>query len=184
MEGEKSMKRIVIAASAETSRDHLTRILSAAGLDVFRACASGGEVRRAANQAGDCLVVLYGSMPDCLVDELAWDLPPEAQILLLGRPLLLNRCESPRLFKMEAPCPASALTAAVDMLSQMQKMQMPRRGGQEKETVEQAKRLLMEREGLTEPEAHRAMQQYAMNHGMKMADYAEQILISSKKTEE
>lgn len=178
------MKRIVIAASVETSRDHIARILSAAGFDVFRACASGGEVKRAANQAGDCLVVLYGSLPDCLVDELAWDLPPEAQILLLGKPQLLSRCESPRLFKMEAPCPASALTAAVDMLSQMHKMQLPKRVGQEKQTVEKAKRLLMEKQGLTEPEAHRAMQQYAMNHGMKMAEYAEQILDSSMKTEE
>ena len=173
------MKRIVIAASAETSRDHLTRILSGAGYEIFRACSSGGEVRRAANQAGDCLVILFGAMPDCLVDELAWDMQPGVQILLLGRPELLSRCECPRLFKLEAPCAGSALTAAVDMLAQMQKMQMPRREGRDKETVEQAKRLLMEQKGLTEPEAHRAIQQYAMRHGMKMADYAREILETS-----
>ena len=178
------MKRIVIAASTETSRENLTRILNRAGFQVFRSCASGGEVRRAVNQAGDCLVILYGALTDCLVDELAWDIQSDTQILLLARPELLVRCEHPRLFKLEAPCPGSALTAAVDMLTQMQKMQMPRRGGQEKETVENAKRLLMEQRGLTEPEAHRALQQYAMNHGMKMAEYAEEILRSSAKTEE
>ena len=173
------MKRIVIAASTDTSRDHLTSILNGAGFDVFRACASGGEVRRAVNQAGDCLVILYGPLTDCLVDDLAWDIQPSAQILLLGRPMLLSRCENPRLFKLEAPCPGSAVTAAVDMLTQMQKMQMPRRDGEEKETVEKAKRLLMEQRGLTEPEVHRAMQQYAMRHGMKMADYARQIIQTS-----
>ena len=178
------MKRIVIAASTETNREHLTRILNGAGFQVFRSCASGGEVRRAVNQAGDCLVILFGALPDCLVDELAWDIQSDAQILLLARPELLVRCEHPRLFKLEAPCPGSALTAAVDMLSQMQRMQMPRREGQDKETVEKAKRLLMEQKGLTEPEAHRAIQQYAMHHGVKMAEYAKQILNSSMRTEE
>ena len=32
--------------------------------------------------------------------------------------------------------------------------------------------------------AHRAMQQYAMNHGMKMAEFAAQILAATKTTEE
>ena len=178
------MKRIIIAACMDGSRDLLTRILNGAGYEIFRSCASGGEVRRAVNQAGDCLVILYGAMPDCPVDELAWDIQPDAQILLLARPELLSRCEYPRLFKLEAPCPGSALTAAVDMLTQMQKMQMPRREGRDREILDKAKRLLMQQKGLTEPEAHRMMQQYAMNHGIKMADYAAQILRSSKKTED
>ena len=38
----------------------------------------------------------------------------------------------------------------------------------------------MKQKGLTEPEAHRAMQQYAMNHGMKMAEFAQQILDKSE----
>ena len=46
----------------------------------------------------------------------------------------------------------------------------------EKQIVEQAKKLLMKQQGITEPEAHRAMQQYAMNHGIKMIEYAEQVL--------
>ena len=61
---------------------------------------------------------------------------------------------------------------------------MPKRQGEEKNLVEQAKQTLMKSRGLTEPEAHRAMQQYAMNHGIKMADYAAQLLHSSKRTEE
>ena len=177
------MKRIIIAASADTSRDHLSRVLTSAGYEIFRVCASGGEVRRAAADAGDCLVILYGPLPDCLVDDLAWDIQSEAIILLLGRPALLNRCEHPQLFKLEAPCPGSALAAAVDMLTQMYRMQLPKRNGKDKETVEQAKQLLMKQHGITEPEAHRALQQYAMNHGVKMADYAAQIIKLSKRIE-
>ena len=83
------MKRIIVAASADTSRENLSRILVSAGYEVFRTCASGGEVRRAVTEAGDCLVVLYGQMPDCLVDDLAWDIQPDAQILLLAKPVLV-----------------------------------------------------------------------------------------------
>ena len=39
----------------------------------------------------------------------------------------------------------------------------------------------MKQQGITEPEAHRALQQYAMNHGVKMADYAAQIIKLSKR---
>ena len=45
--------------------------------------------------------------------------------------------------------------------------------------VEQAKKLLMQKYGITEPEAHRALQQYAMHHGLKMAEYAAEIVKSS-----
>ncbi len=177
------MKRIIIAATADTSRSHLSRILTSAGYEVFRVCASGGDVRRAVTEAGDCLVILYGPMPDCLTDDLAWDIQPEAQILLLARPALLVRCEYPRLFKLETPCPGSAVTAAVEMLTQMHKMQLPKRGGREKDLVERAKAVLMRQNHLTEPEAHRTLQQYAMNHGVKMAEYALQILETSRETE-
>ena len=44
-------------------------------------------------------------------------------------------------------------------------------------------KLLMEEQHLSEPEAHRYIQQYAMNHGLKMADYAAQIIRTSKRTE-
>ena len=45
--------------------------------------------------------------------------------------------------------------------------------------MERAKAVLMKQKGLSEPEAHRALQQYAMNHGMKMADFAMRILESA-----
>jgi len=48
--------------------------------------------------------------------------------------------------------------------------------------VDRAKALLMRQKGLSEPEAHRAMQQYAMNHGMKIADFARRILEQSEES--
>ena len=53
---------------------------------------------------------------------------------------------------------------------------MPRRQGRDKALVEDAKRLLMAQYRIDEPEDHRRMQQYAMRHGIKMTDYAAELL--------
>jgi response regulator NasT len=60
-------------------------------------------------------------------------------------------------------------------------MQLPHRSGESRELVNRAKEVLMKREGLTEPEAHRMIQQYAMNHGVRMADFARKILEQSEE---
>ena len=132
-----------------------------------------------------CLLsLLMGVLPDCKPDELHWDYGDRIQILLIAKPLVLESCEAPEIFRLPLPLSFQALIGAVQMLSQLHQMRLPKRAGTEKETVDQAKQLLMKQHGITEQEAHRALQQYAMNHGVKMADYAAQILKSSKGTEE
>ena len=57
-------------------------------------------------------------------------------------------------------------------------MKLPRRSKAENETIMQAKALLMSRLDLSEPEAHRYLQQHAMNKGMKLTDFASKVLES------
>ena len=178
------MARIVIAGASETGREQLFRLLSSSGYSVFRCCASGSELRRTVNECDDGVVILLGSLPDCKPDELQWDYGGRIQILLIGKPALLESCEAPEIFRLALPASSQAVVGAVEMLSQLHQMRLPKRMGTEKQAVEQAKRLLMQSRGLTEPEAHRALQQYAMNHGMKMAEYAAQIIKESRGTNE
>ncbi len=177
------MARIVIASAAEESREKINQLLASSGFSVFRCCASGSELRRTINECEDGIVVLMGVLPDCKPDELQWDYGDRIHILLIAKPPALDGCESPQIFRLPLPIASQALIGAVQMLSQLHQMRLPKRVGTEKETVEQAKQLLMQQHGITEPEAHRALQQYAMNHGMKMADYAAQIIKLSKRIE-
>ena len=96
---------------------------------------------------------------------------------------MLESCETPEIFRLPLPLSSQALIGAVQMLSQLHRMRLPKRAGTEKEVVEQAKQILMKLHGIAEQEAHRALQQYAMNHGIKMADYAAQIIKLSKRIE-
>ena len=170
------MARIVLASASESGRAQLGRLLASSGFTVFRACASGGELRRALNACGDGVVLLAGSVPGCLPDELAADFGESFQLLLIGRPEVLAGCEAERVFKLAYPCAGSAVVAAVEMLAQLHSMHLPHRGGGEKALVEQAKALLMKKRGLSEPEAHRRLQQTAMARGLRLADLARQVV--------
>ncbi|MBR0367541.1 MAG: ANTAR domain-containing protein [Clostridia bacterium] len=170
------MSRIVIAGASNASRAQLNRLLAASGNTVFRSCASGGELRRALSVCEDGIVLIAGSLPDMLPGDIAQDFGDSFQILLIGRPDALEACESPQVFKLAYPCPGSAVLAAVEMLSQLHTMRMPHRNPEEQTLVEDAKRLMMLRDGIDEPEAHRRMQRYAMRNHIKMTDYAAMVL--------
>lgn len=174
------MARIVIASVSEKSREQLGQLLASSGFSVFRRCASGSELRRAINECEDGILVLMGPLPDCKPDELQWDYGDRVRILLIGKPALLESCDAPEIFRLPLPISGQAIIGALEMLSQLHQMGLPKRTGAERQTVEQAKRLLMSQNGITEPEAHRALQQYAMRHGMKMADYAAEIIHKEK----
>lgn len=178
------MARIVIVSASEASRTQLHRLLASSGYTVFRACASGGELRRVLNACEDGVVILAGSVPDCRPDDVIADFPEGFQFLMVARPEALASCESPQLFKMAYPCAGSAVLGAIEMLSQLHARQLPKRSGTDKALVERAKALLMQRDGLTESQAHRRMQQYAMTRGVKMTDYANQLLRKERSDDE
>ncbi len=177
------MARIIIASAAQTNRDQLSRLLSSSGFAVFRACASGSELRRALNDCEDAIVIMAGSMKDCKPDELQWDWGDRIHLLFIARGDALEACESSEIFRLPLPASGQAVLGAVEMLSQLHRMHLPKRDHDEKSMVEQAKKHIMEKQRLSEAEAHRLMQQYAMNHGMKMSDFAAQILRDSDKAE-
>ncbi len=170
------MARIVIASASDAAREHLSQLLVSSGFSIFRCCAAGSELRRTLNECEDGVVILMGPLPGCKPDELQWDYGEHIQILLIAKPAVLEGCEAPGIFRLALPASSQAVIGAVDMLSQLHQMRLPKRMGSEKQIVEEAKQLLMRRQNLTEPEAHRALQQYAMNHGIKMSEYAAQIL--------
>ncbi len=173
--------RIVIASTSETMLEQLSRLLSSSGHTLFRSCTSESELRRAMDACEDGILVLAGLLPGLHIDDLVWDYGQQMQMLLIAKPQVLNRVEAESIFRLPVPASGQAVLGAVEMLTQLHGMRLPKRRGAEKETVEEAKKLLMERDSLTEAEAHRKIQQYAMNHGMKMYDYAAQILSASGK---
>ena len=170
------MARIVISGRSAQSREQMASLLSSSGYPVYRLCSSAGELRRVLNDCDDGLLILAGQLPDCSADELFWDYGSQVQILLIARPPVLEACEEAGVFRLALPTSQQAVLGAVEMLTQLHRMRLPRRSADEKQLVEEAKALLMRRDGLTEPQAHRMLQQAAMSRGLRMADCAAQII--------
>jgi len=168
--------RIVIAGRSAQSREQMASLLSSSGYPVYRLCSSAGELRRVLNDCDDGLLILAGQLPDCSADELFWDYGSQVQILLIARPPVLEACEEAGVFRLALPTSQQAVLGAVEMLTQLHRMRLPKRSADEKQLVEEAKALLMQRDGLTEPQAHRMLQQSAMSRGLRMADCAAQII--------
>ena len=170
------MARMIIAGVSETNRDQMSRLLASSGFSVYRCCASGSSLRRALSESDDSIVVFMGIIPDCTPDDLILDYGSRIQGLWIAQPNVLESCDSPEIFRLTLPISGQAIIGALEMLNQLHRRQMPRRTGAEKELVEEAKSILMKQLHITEPEAHHLLQKQAMDHGVKMTEYAGRIV--------
>lgn len=170
------MARMIIAGVSETNRDQMSKLLASSGYSVYRCCASASSLRRALSESEDSIVIFMGIIPDCMPDELITDYGNRIQILWIARQNVLETCDSLEIFRLALPTSGQTILGALEMLNQLHDRHMPRRTGAEKELVEKAKQLLMKQLHISEPEAHHLLQKQAMNHGIRMTEYAARIV--------
>ena len=170
------MAKIIVAFAEEQQCARVACALEESGISVLRRCSSGAEVLRALNLCEDAVLVCGVKFTDYTADALAEDMSDEALMLVVGRPERLALCESTSVFRLSSPFGRAELVSSVRMLLQLHDMRKPRRGGDEKELIERAKRLLMQQRGLTEAQAHQTLQRASMNLGLRMTECARRIL--------
>ena len=125
-------------------------------------------------------VVCSPHLADGPAEWLAEDLPPACSLLMVGPQHVLDACAGQDVFKLPTPIRKEEAVSTVRLLIQfgrrMERFVRPRRSSAEQEIVDRAKRLLMERKGLTEDEAHRAIQRRSMDGGLRMTQAARQVI--------
>ena len=167
---------VIVAFATEEGTARCAATLEEAGIPVFRRCTCASEVKRAMDVCGGGVLVTACRLPDSTADALMWDLGKRAVVVAVGRPAQLELCEHPDVFRLSAPCSKGELTSAVNMLIQLQRMRLPRREDGEKQAIHEAKKMLMRKYGMTEPEAHHHLQKGAMDACVKMGELAAKIL--------
>lgn len=170
------MARMIVAAVSDANRDQMSGLLASSGFTVYRSCASGSSLRRALAESDDSIVVFMGIIPDCTPDDLVMDYGNRIQILWIAKPNVLETCDSPEIFRLTLPTSGQTILGALEMLNQLHYRRMPRRTGADKQLVEEAKAILIKQLHITEPEAHHLLQKQAMDHGVRMTEYAERIV--------
>jgi two-component system, response regulator PdtaR len=173
------VEKIIVAFESEKTLDRFCEILEGGCVVNCLKAHSAGEVKRIVAKQHIGTVVCGFKLRDESAEDLFYDLPPASAMLVVARQDMLENL-SEDIFTLPAPASRSDLCASVNMVMQMshrlEHALRPKRNEEETDTVEKAKRHLMERDGLSEEEAHRYIQKKSMDNGAKMVQTAVLVL--------
>lgn len=181
------MGSILIAMPRSEDATRIAGIIQSSGsmFDV-EVCTTGAEVLRVANERDYGVVICGKRMRDMSFSELAEYLPSYyGMIVMTGDAALETYSE--RCVKLMYPFKRSDLIATIEMITssfrkqRKKNRQNPReRSREERQIIDQAKALLIERNGMTEPEAFRYIQKNSMDSGRSMLESAQMILMMNE----
>lgn len=173
------MEKLIVAFENDTTCRRISEMLESSGTASCSCVHSCGEVRRMVNKARIHVVVCGYKLADGSAEDLFEDLPENCTMLVVATQSQLDMLPED-IFRLPAPISRGSLIASVQMLFQMNRrlsrFMKPRRSDEDQKLVEQAKRLLMDRNGMTEEQAHRFIQKRSMDSGAKMVQTAQLIL--------
>lgn len=177
------MEQVIVAFESEKTCQRIKDILESSGTASCLVCRSGDQVRRYANKQHITVVICGYKLADETAEDVLGDLPPVCAMLLLAPQNRLDMVRNDDLFSLPTPVSRSELIASVRMLLQLGCRQesglQSRRNQEERQQVQAAKELLMERYSLTEEQAHRFLQKKSMDTGMKLSQTARLVLDES-----
>ena len=171
---------IVVLPKLEDAKK-VRKILISHGFSQVFTCATASAALQEANQHSHGLVISGYRLKDMYYVELADCLPRYYELVLMGSTATVQEVEA-GILSLTTPLKVCDLVNTVEMvLRQMErrikKEKKPKkRSEQEENFIKNAKLLLMERNNLTEEEAHRYIQKCSMDNATNMVETAQMIL--------
>lgn len=173
---------IVAFARIEDARS-IKNVLVKNGFGVTAVCTSGAQALGHADEFRDGLILSGYRLTDMICTELKKDLPDGYDMVVMASQRALSELAGTGIIGLAMPLKVHELVDTIDMMSQKivrrkkkQKERPKTRSREESAVIESAKRLLMERNHMTEDEAHRYLQKRSMDNGTEMAETAQMLL--------
>lgn len=172
---------IVVFPKIEDAKS-IRNLLVRKGFTVTAACTTGAQALNYADAMGEGIVVSGYLLGDMLYSQLRECLPSRFAMLLLASRRYLVQKESDSVVCVAMPLKVHELIDTINMMQgtmgrrRKKKERTKERDPREKVIIEEAKRLLMERNNMTEEEAHRYVQKCSMDSGTNMVETAEMIM--------
>ena len=174
------MENVVVAFESQRSCERIRDILESSGTAACILCHSAAEVKRIVSSQQVFVVVCGFKLPDEPAEALFDDLPPTCTMLMVAVQGMLELCQNEDIFRLASPVRRGDLIASVKLLLQMghrlERYVHPQRSQEERAVIQAAKELLMDRNGMTEEQAHRFLQKKSMDSGAKLAQTARMVL--------
>lgn len=176
---------IVVFPKAEDAK-HIRNILVRGGYQAV-AYVSGAQALQAADSLGEGMVVCGYRLADMMYSHLRECLPADFDMLLVASERILETCQEREIVHLPLPLRVQDLIHTVEFMQaeiarkKKRRKQKPKeRTEKEQRLIEDAKRLLMERNQMTEAEAHRYMQKCSMDSGTNLVETAEMVFALMK----
>ena len=177
------MVAIIVVFPSKDNAVSIRNLLVRYGMDVAGVCTTGAKALQYADTAEDGIVVCGYKMKDMMFTELREYLPEEFEMLLIASPEKWTGEEADGMVCLPVPLKVYDLINTMEMLlksierrRRKRKMERKDRGPKQREVIAKAKRLLMDRNHMSEEEAHRYLQKCSMESGTNMVETAEMVL--------
>ncbi|MBQ1398099.1 MAG: ANTAR domain-containing protein [Clostridia bacterium] len=172
---------VIIACKDSAMCDKLAHTLAAAGIEVLGTATKGASaLQKAARYYGDRGVLLCSyAMSDMTASELFRIMPEGFEMVVLLSARQRAIFGGGEMLCLDIPINRSDLVNTLRMLTEPQKpasVRPEKRSEGDREIIARAKALLMERNGMSEPDAHRFLQRQSMNSGQSLVSVALTIL--------
>lgn len=182
------MSNIIVVFPKREIATNIRNILMRGGLNVAAVCTTGAQALQYADMVSDGIIVCGYKMSDMMYSELRESLPDTFELLLIASPDKWGDGLARGVVGLQMPIKVYDLMNTMEMMLQnMQRKKRKRReeakhrNPEQKALIAQAKALLMERNHLTEEEAHRYLQKSSMDSGTNMLETAQMVLTIMKE---
>jgi two-component system, response regulator PdtaR len=174
---------IIIAFPKIEDANSIKNALVRNGYEVNATCTTGAQVIGIANELDDGIVICGYRFSDMHYSELSNYLPKGFEMLLIASATKLEECTDNNIVCLSMPIKMQDLLNTLQMMSYNYSKRKKRdkekpkpRSEVDKAVITKAKLVLMERNNMTEEEAHRYIQKNSMDSGTNMVEMAEMIL--------
>ena len=176
------MVNVVIVFPKPEDARSIRNLLVRNGYHVSGVCTSGAQALAMADQLGSGVVVCGYRYPDMMYDELFENLSPSFAMLLVASARVISEGVCSGVISVAMPLKVHELINSLEMVigslerRRRKRRAMPvQRNEEEKKVIAEAKALLMERNHMTEEEAHRYLQKTSMDSGTNLVETAEML---------
>ncbi len=176
------MADIIVAFPRSEDARNLKKILLRNGYDVNMVCDSGKQVVSAVNRLDGGVVICGYRFADMYFTEILDYLPEGFQMLLVASPAKLEVHDLDGLVFLPMPVRVQDLLDTLDMMMaqyrrwRKKKKASRTRSESDKRIIASAKELLMERNQMTEREAHHYLQKLSMDSATGLVETAGMLL--------
>lgn len=176
---------IIVAFPKLEDAKNLKNVLKRNGYDDILACNSASQVIAAANESDGGIVLCGYRLTDMHYSELYGYLPKEFRMVLIASPAKLQECSIGNIFCLAMPIRTHGLISTIETIymelirpkRKALRPQPKKRSENERKIIDEAKTLLMERNHLSEEEAHKYIQKLSMDSGNNLVETANMILL-------